>query len=119
MKLPRRLAGYVEELGMWSRRKYRLKKEKQNSLLPTMDMFWGQDTVSTFRILEAQREYNKVLNYEEIFWKQRSKMHWLHSGDRNIKFFHRSATAQKKFQKLDMLLDEDNGRLGIKKVCVI
>lgn len=65
------------------------------------------DTASARSFIDAQREYKRILIRKEIFWKQRSKMHWLRHGDSNFTFFHRSATVRTKFNHIEMLLNEE------------
>ncbi|XP_058746692.1 uncharacterized protein LOC131619632 [Vicia villosa] len=58
--------------------------------------------------MEAHIEYNNVLFREDTYWRQRAKTHWLREGDLNTQFFHRSATVQRNYQRIQMLT-EDGG----------
>ncbi|XP_062103956.1 uncharacterized protein LOC133815087 [Humulus lupulus] len=48
------------------------------------------------KIRERNRELNKFLTMEELFWKQRAQTKWLAHGDCNTKFFQRKACSRKK-----------------------
>ncbi|KAL0316583.1 UNVERIFIED_CONTAM: hypothetical protein Sradi_5536500 [Sesamum radiatum] len=39
-------------------------------------------------------ELEELLELEEVLWKQRGKVLWLHVGDRNTTFFHHQATER-------------------------
>ncbi|XP_058776144.1 uncharacterized protein LOC131650452 [Vicia villosa] len=65
------------------------------------------DPEATSRFLEAQSEYEKALLKEDIYWRQRAKMHWFRDGDRNTRFFHQSAMARRKFKQINFLRHED------------
>jgi hypothetical protein len=45
---------------------------------------------------------------EDVYWRQRAKKHWYKDGDKNTKFFHASASARKKANRILSLVD-DNG----------
>ncbi|XP_058783388.1 uncharacterized protein LOC131658070 [Vicia villosa] len=102
-----RISNCALELSSWNKVKY---KQQHNNLfiyMATMEAArLSHDENATTRFIEAQREYNKILNMEEIFWKQRAKMHWFRRGDSNSRFFHRSATVHNKFKRIDSLVDE-------------
>ncbi|CAI9753659.1 unnamed protein product [Fraxinus pennsylvanica] len=53
-------------------------------------------------------ELELLLNKKKLYWKQRSRMDWLHHGYRNSKFFHRKASARKVNNTMHGLFD-DNG----------
>ncbi|KAK2649578.1 hypothetical protein Ddye_017067 [Dipteronia dyeriana] len=59
--------------------------------------------------LEAtlRKEYNNIIEQEEVFWLQKSRNIWLKQGDRNTKFFHLSTMVRKRHNKLEGLKGED------------
>lgn len=44
---------------------------------------------------------------QNLYWRQRAKVHWLENGDRNTKFFHHYATERKKKSRIQKLVKED------------
>lgn len=50
----------------------------------------------------------RLLQQEDSYWRQRAKAHWFKDGDRNTKYFHASATARKKVNKI-LSLETDHG----------
>lgn len=57
---------------------------------------------------EEQNKLNEILTQKEIFWRQRSKQFWLQHGDQNSKFFHSSASAQRRNNQIKRL-QNNNG----------
>ncbi|KAF7134864.1 hypothetical protein RHSIM_Rhsim08G0012400 [Rhododendron simsii] len=53
----------------------------------------------------VRQELDGLLEKEELYWAQRSKQRWLEVGDRNTKFFHRSATIRSRRNKIVALID--------------
>ncbi|KAK3183242.1 hypothetical protein Dsin_030528 [Dipteronia sinensis] len=60
--------------------------------------------------LEAtlSEEYNKIIEYEVVFWLQKSRNIWLKEGDRNTKFFHLTTMVRRRHNKLEGLKSEDD-----------
>lgn len=52
-------------------------------------------------------EFQEVAKYEEIAWKQRSRVTWLKQGDKNTKFLQKVANGHRRFNHIDKL--EVNG----------
>ena len=55
----------------------------------------------------ARIELNCWIDKEDDISRQRSRISWLQSGDRNTRFFHKKASARYKKNFIDGLLDED------------
>ncbi|KAM1727381.1 hypothetical protein ACFX12_018028 [Malus domestica] len=53
------------------------------------------------------KEYNNLLEQEEIFWKQKSRVKWLQEGDRNTRFFHLSTIIRRRRNKIEGLWNND------------
>lgn len=55
------------------------------------------------------KEYNLVLEQEELFWLHKSRNSWLREGDRNTHFFHLSTVIRRRRNKLEGLNNADGG----------
>lgn len=56
---------------------------------------------------KTQIDLNCWLENEDEMWRQRSRINWLQSGDRNTRFFHEKASARFKKNYINGLLDAD------------
>lgn len=56
---------------------------------------------------EAKIKLNLILNQREIFWRQRSKQLWLHSGDQNSKYFHKCANSRRRNNRINRLQNSE------------
>ena len=57
-------------------------------------------------INSLRREINNLLDYEEIFWHQRSRILWYGQGDCNTKIFHSRASQRRKKNSISSIWDE-------------
>lgn len=51
----------------------------------------------------VKKEINEVMLREEIMWKQRSRALWLKWRDRNMKFFHATASQWRRKNRIEGL----------------
>ncbi|WMV07496.1 hypothetical protein MTR67_000881 [Solanum verrucosum] len=62
---------------------------------------------------ELKLEFENIAKYEEIAWRQRSRVNWLKQGDNNTKFFHRTANSHRRYNNIDELnVDKAHGLDG-------
>lgn len=82
-----------EEFGNISMRKRRL-VGRLKGVQRAMD----RKPTKNLRKLEVKLncDLERVLDLEEMLWKQRSRSDWMENGDRNTRYFHRCADARKK-----------------------
>lgn len=53
---------------------------------------------------KIQQQLHNMLRREEVFWKDKSRVHWLKEGEKNTKFFHRSIIQHKSHNKITHLV---------------
>lgn len=71
------------------------------------------DIQQTDDLLEKEavlvKEFETVLEQEELIWFQKSREKWIHLGDRNTKYFHTSTVIRRRRNRIEALKD-DEGR---------
>lgn len=65
-----------------------------------------RDSVGVRRYSEARRNYSRLLEKQEVFWRQRAKQYWPRDGDSNTRFFHKFASMRKEHNKIKRLKNE-------------
>lgn len=58
---------------------------------------------------KLQLELDEILKQEEVMWFQKSRCEWIDSGDRNTKYFHRTATIKCEKKVFTSLMDDRGG----------
>ena len=66
------------------------------------------DSPEPIIIGELSAKLEHAYKLEEQFWKQRSRIQWLHSGDRNTGYFH-AVTRNRRFQNRLTVLEDSSG----------
>jgi hypothetical protein len=115
-----RLGGCAEELKHWSKTHCNQLRSDIEECRRNLARFRGSVDAEFFESL--QRKMTQLLVQEDVYWRQRAKSHWYKEGDLNTKFFHASATARKKVNKILSLEDDagvrvsdDNGMASVAK----
>lgn len=88
----------------------------ENVKLAEMNLKLIQDNIQTFgnteNLLSAEIEAHKIfedaLAREEMFWQEKARLNWHLHGDRNTKFFHRTAKIKSATKLITTLQDGDH-----------
>ena len=72
-------------------KKIQEKKEKLGELLKNDTALQHGTEINKLR-----KEINLLLDDEEVWWQQRSRVQWLREGDRNTKYFHHRASERRR-----------------------
>ncbi|KAL5852584.1 hypothetical protein ACOSQ3_007702 [Xanthoceras sorbifolium] len=76
-----------------------IKKTELHGLSSTVNpQSWTQ-------IHRVEGQLDNLMKSEELYWRQRSRVEWLHSGDKNTKFFHMKAMARRSRNLIHGLCD--------------
>lgn len=75
--------------------------------------FSGQEEV---RLKWATSELHNLYRYQELLWRQKSRVQWLRSGDSNTQFFHRSTMIRRKKNLISEIRDKNGVTITSREV---
>lgn len=99
-------------MARWGRsffHKFREKIRKHKANLERLVDCTDEDSVQEY--LSEREKLNTLLLQEEIYWQQRAKLFWLREGDDNTRFFHASASAKRKANRICFLNNDEGERI--------
>ncbi|KAL0417527.1 UNVERIFIED_CONTAM: putative mitochondrial protein [Sesamum radiatum] len=56
---------------------------------------------------KIRADIERLLSEEEVYWKQRGKVHWLKEGDRNTSYFHNRANTRRRSNDITRIKNGD------------
>lgn len=85
------------------------KKKKLRARISGVQRALAQQRSHQLELLEEQflSEYNVILEQEDTFWAQKSRVQWIQQGERNTRFFHVSTICRRRRNKIASLKDDE------------
>lgn len=106
---PKRIRLCGEALKQWGGAHYQKFRKRKEQLKEKMEVLRPISSIEAcIDFKNAEEQLQVLLAQEEIYWKQRSKQHWLEAGDGNTRFFHHYASARRKKNQLIKLRDSND-----------
>ncbi|KAK5770539.1 hypothetical protein PVK06_046690 [Gossypium arboreum] len=103
---------FIETSNKWNREVFGNILKKKRTILArlsgiqkSMENYRSRKLVDLERKLQVKME--RVLDNEEMLWKQKSHCNWLMLGDRNTKYFHSQANNRRRVNQINALKLED------------
>ena len=106
--LVQRLSRCRKKISIWKRQNKTNAAEKIESLRRQLDQAVVTASVTKQEKNEIKDQLHQAYLEEEIYWKQKSRVMWLRSGDRNTSYFH-VITKAKRIRNTLTTIQDDNG----------
>lgn len=112
MRTPEALALLKVKLKKWNKEVFGDLKQRKEKLMNDIkgiqeELERNPTDALLGREAALQKEFDVVLEQEEVLWYQKSCEKWVVLGDRNTNYYHTSTIVRSKRNKIEMLKDED------------
>ncbi|KAK4268200.1 hypothetical protein QN277_024886 [Acacia crassicarpa] len=93
---------------LWSKREFPNSAKRIDLLKARMAELALQDRSHNIskEMLEVKGELDRLLEMEEQYWWQRSRINWLRAGDKNSHFFHVSTIKRRQRNRISCIKDD-------------
>uniref|UniRef100_A0A803PLP7 Reverse transcriptase domain-containing protein n=1 Tax=Cannabis sativa TaxID=3483 RepID=A0A803PLP7_CANSA len=112
-----KIAACSSSLQQWHISTFGNMKEKIATAQKQVTRLNNQPTRTSILVEDLKKSesiLDELLEQEEQYWQQRSRVDWLSSGDQNTKFFHAYASSRKASNRISSLLDSNGTKITSK-----
>lgn len=96
-------------LQAWSKNTFPNSQEQINRLTNDLEALYDSDLPDSYDQIAGTIDKITILwDRDEMYWKQRSRVNWLHLGDQNTRFFHQTTLQRRQYNKI-LRLQDDSG----------
>uniref|UniRef100_A0A803PUL2 CCHC-type domain-containing protein n=1 Tax=Cannabis sativa TaxID=3483 RepID=A0A803PUL2_CANSA len=101
------------QLQLWRDHKYGKMKKNIKKCQKQVEQLNNSSSHSSSHfddLKQAESILDELLEQEEVYWQQRSRVDWLACGDRNTKYFHTKASARRTNNHIKFLFNNSGGK---------
>ncbi|XP_060965485.1 uncharacterized protein LOC115720373 [Cannabis sativa] len=101
------------QLQLWREHKYGKMKKNIKKCQKQVEQLNNSSSHSSSHfddLKQAESILDELLEQEEVYWQQRSRVDWLACGDRNTKYFHTKASARRTNNHIKFLFNNSGGK---------
>ena len=95
------------EIIKWSKIQKEIKAREVLLKQEELEQALTETTPDVGKIAALSEELSRAYKAEELFWRQRSRIIWLHEGDRNSAFFHAVTKGRKARNRITAIENEE------------
>lgn len=107
VSLHQRLIRCRNQISQWKRTNRTHAGERINLIRKRLDSAICSSSTSIQEKTKLKEDLNTSYIEEELFWKQKSSIQWLRSGDRSTKYFHGITKAKRNRNVINSIKDKD------------
>jgi hypothetical protein len=101
-----KLSHTLSQLHSWGKQNFSSIPKNIQKVKDELQLLNSQHSSDPMRtIREKEKELDDLLQYEEMWWRQRSRAMWLQHGDKNTSYFHQKATQRQRRNKIEKICD--------------
>ncbi|CAE6132178.1 unnamed protein product [Arabidopsis arenosa] len=94
-------------LSQWKSEHNQNSRKKIQQLQLALQKAYESSYVDYNYITEIEMQLQYEYRMEEEYWRTKSRIQWLHSGDKNTRYFHEKTKQRRSYNRITSLQDED------------
>lgn len=105
------MKSYRRRMAEWKSNSRSNSQKRIHELQELLHQEYDSQFLVFYYIYELKSELNHQYRFEKEFWRTKSRIQWLQTGDRNTMYFYEKTKQRRSFNRITSIID------GLGKVC--